>query len=307
MDRIQLSLTWAAVMCFCFLFQVAGAGADVDIEQHLNSNYRDKTFLIRGFYTGNHLKYDSRGEPVGNPHTGYWSVDGEVQIRKIKLSGSRLQIQAERLFLDIASEQVLAFRHGNDWVDFNVELDPQHVQAGDVDALLTKIFHTEHDNLLDLVPDYWKPCLNSALGGATTKEPGCRFRSSVGIPLSAQLSSSSTDSYQTRSKTQPEADERQEQIHHASEKGLVPPHPIRRPDAEFSEQARSLHATGIVTLTLVVDQSGDARGIRIAHARGLGLDERAVEKVKTWKFVPASKDGKPVNVEIAVEMNFHYE
>ena len=68
-----------------------------------------------------------------------------------------------------------------------------------------------------------------------------------------------------------------------------------------------MHATGIVTLTLVVDQSGDARRIRIAHARGLGLDERAVEKVKTWKFVPASKDGKPVNVEIAVKMNFHYE
>jgi len=38
---------------------------------------------------------------------------------------------------------------------------------------------------------------------------------------------------------------------------------------------------------------------------GMGLDEKAVEAVRTWKFQPALKDGKPVAVEIAVEVDFH--
>jgi protein TonB len=37
----------------------------------------------------------------------------------------------------------------------------------------------------------------------------------------------------------------------------------------------------------------------------LGLDEKAIETVKTWKFDPAMKDGKPVAVQIIVEVAFH--
>ncbi len=285
MDRIQIFRMRAAWLAVCFVLQVAGARANSDLNQQLNLNYRDKTFFIRGFYKDSHLKYTSAGEPTGNAHTGYWTVDGGVQIRKITVSGSRLRVQAERLFLDAEAGQAMVFRLGQKWVDLDAELDPQHVQMADVDALIAKIFLTGHDNLLDLVPDYWKPCLVAALAVPTSKDRGWQ---------------------QTSFSSQP-GEEAQELIHHAREKGIVPPRPTRSPDAEFSEQARSLHATGIVTLTLTVDQSGHTRSVRIVHPRGLGLDERAVEKVKTWEFVPASKDGKPVNVEVAVEMDFHYE
>jgi len=37
----------------------------------------------------------------------------------------------------------------------------------------------------------------------------------------------------------------------------------------------------------------------------MGLDENAIEAVKSWKFEPAMKDGQPVRVEIAIEVNFH--
>jgi hypothetical protein len=39
----------------------------------------------------------------------------------------------------------------------------------------------------------------------------------------------------------------------------------------------------------------------------MGLDEKAIEAVKNWKFEPAMKDGHPVRVEIAVEVDFHLE
>jgi protein TonB len=38
---------------------------------------------------------------------------------------------------------------------------------------------------------------------------------------------------------------------------------------------------------------------------GRGLDEEAVKAVRTWKFKPAIKDGRPVAVQIFVEVDFH--
>jgi outer membrane biosynthesis protein TonB len=37
----------------------------------------------------------------------------------------------------------------------------------------------------------------------------------------------------------------------------------------------------------------------------MGLDEKAVEVAKKYRFDPAMKDGHPVAVEIAVEVDFH--
>jgi TonB family protein len=58
-------------------------------------------------------------------------------------------------------------------------------------------------------------------------------------------------------------------------------------------------------LQLVVDSSGQTRDIIIVSPIGYGLDELAVEAVRTWKFEPARKDGQPVSVAILVEVAFH--
>jgi TonB family protein len=55
---------------------------------------------------------------------------------------------------------------------------------------------------------------------------------------------------------------------------------------------------------LVVEASGNATNIHIVSPLGGGLDEKAVHAVETWKFKPAEKDGQPVRVEIAVEVEF---
>jgi TonB family protein len=43
----------------------------------------------------------------------------------------------------------------------------------------------------------------------------------------------------------------------------------------------------------------------VLSSLGKGLDEKAIEAVRTWKFEPAMKDGKPVAAEIAIEVAFH--
>ena len=87
--------------------------------------------------------------------------------------------------------------------------------------------------------------------------------------------------------------------------GTSAPRPIYSPEPEFSEEARKAKYQGVCTLSLIVGADGRPRNIRVLSSLGMGLDEKAIEAVKNWKFEPAMRDGHPVNVEIAVEVDFH--
>ena len=87
--------------------------------------------------------------------------------------------------------------------------------------------------------------------------------------------------------------------------GVSPPRQIYAPEPEFSEEARKAKYQGVCTLGLIVGADGRPSNIRVLSSLGMGLDEKAIEAVKNWKFEPAMKDGHPVRVEIAVEVDFH--
>jgi periplasmic protein TonB len=86
--------------------------------------------------------------------------------------------------------------------------------------------------------------------------------------------------------------------------GVSAPKAIYSPDPEYSEEARKAKFQGTCVLWLVVGPDGRPRDIRVQRTLGLGLDEKAIEAVKTWRFDPALKDGKPVAVQINVEVSF---
>jgi len=87
--------------------------------------------------------------------------------------------------------------------------------------------------------------------------------------------------------------------------GVSAPKAIYAPDPEYSEEARKVKHMGTVVLWLVVGPDGKPRDIKVLRTLGLGLDEKAIEAVKNWRFEPAMKDNKPVAVQINVEVNFH--
>jgi TonB family protein len=82
------------------------------------------------------------------------------------------------------------------------------------------------------------------------------------------------------------------------------PRAIYQPDPEYSEEARKAKYQGTVVLWVVVGPDGRSHEIRVQRSLGLGLDEKAVEAVRLWRFEPAKKDGVPVAVQINVEVNF---
>jgi periplasmic protein TonB len=86
--------------------------------------------------------------------------------------------------------------------------------------------------------------------------------------------------------------------------GVSKPELIHKVEPEYSEEARKAKFQGVVILYIVVDQNGNAVNPKVMKSLGLGLDEKAIEAVKQWKFKPGYKDGKPVAVAATVEVNF---
>jgi len=86
--------------------------------------------------------------------------------------------------------------------------------------------------------------------------------------------------------------------------GVSAPRTLYAPDPEYSEEARRSRFQGSVLLALIVGPDGNPHELHIMRSLGLGLDEKALDAVRTWRFEPARKDGVPVAVRISVEVNF---
>jgi len=79
---------------------------------------------------------------------------------------------------------------------------------------------------------------------------------------------------------------------------------ITKVEPEYSEEARKAKYSGVVRLSVVIDEHGVPTDIHVTGPLGLGLDEKAVEAVQKWRFRPGLKNGKPVKVRASIEVSF---
>lgn len=86
--------------------------------------------------------------------------------------------------------------------------------------------------------------------------------------------------------------------------GVSAPVLIYSVEPEFSEEARKAKVAGNVLVNLWVDTNGLPSHVRVIRGVGMGLDEKAKEAVMQYRFKPAMENGKPVLVELNVEVNF---
>jgi TonB family protein len=83
-----------------------------------------------------------------------------------------------------------------------------------------------------------------------------------------------------------------------------PPVLVWKVDPDYSDSARKAKVQGMVLLRVAIDKSGRIEDVRVDRGIGLGLDEKAVQAVWRWKFLPGMRNGKVVATTAVVEVHF---
>lgn len=249
--------------------------------------------------------------------TGDWTTDGVVQVGDIHVSARALKIKAKRLMVVSSGRNGLHFdaevvsgpkalKKAVVVVDLEARVDGDGLTEDKANAILSRIFLTSKDNFADAVPDFWRSCITDGLSG---KNENCRFSAEMatvpGMSSPVAITNSSVSSSEQNCPpacdTAATTSARLFRVGH----GVTPPKAIYQQEPEFSEPARKAKYQGTMTMGLIVDKEGHPQKIYILSPLGAGLDAKAVKAVETWKFQPAQKDGEPVAVQIAVEVDFH--
>lgn len=98
-----------------------------------------------------------------------------------------------------------------------------------------------------------------------------------------------------------------EKVYRAGEdKGVTVPQLVREVKPVYTAKAMQAKIQGAVWLTAVVLPSGDVKDVTVRKSldKEHGLDNEAIKAARQWKFKPGTKDGKPVPVEVTIELTF---
>lgn len=295
-------------------FLYAAFAAESDLAQYLNDHYKGKTFILRGFYAGERLEYDATGQIINPPSDkNDWTVTGVAQVTSLQLSGPILKIDARRLHLawrdGVFQELHDVDKEGNPDKDeqknrhLAITADLGFATIAAAERVLSQIFLTHRDSLADVVPDYWRTCISTATAPLGNRQlSACHFSQEFySIPGVMSIPAQRAEpAQQSSGQTQPLRGD----VYRVGN-DVTAPMPLNRPEAEFSDEARRAKLTGTSLVGLIVDEMGQVRNVRILKPAGMGLDQKAVEVATKYKFAPAMKDGQPVAVEIALEIDFH--
>jgi TonB family protein len=86
--------------------------------------------------------------------------------------------------------------------------------------------------------------------------------------------------------------------------GVSPPTVVSRREPAYTAEALRAKIQGSVSLSVVVDINGNPQNIKVVQSLDPGLDQKAIEAVRQWKFQPGQKNGQPVAVMATVQVNF---
>lgn len=86
--------------------------------------------------------------------------------------------------------------------------------------------------------------------------------------------------------------------------GISRPILLNSVDPEYTEAAQQANLQGTVVLLVQIDPTGRPSRVDLLQSLGFGLDEKAIEALKLWRFRPGIKDGKPIMVETTVRSTF---
>lgn len=269
----------------------AKASSTDALEQSLKGKYQNQVVMLRGFYCGDRLRFDADGNLLSGRRSGSWTVCRDVRIDGLKITKGKIVIAGHRVYLrydsqhkefrditvDINLAEPNAEKRAKKFEDlFNqqkvvIEMDlPSPADDAALQAAFDKLLFSSEDEFLSSPPELWQHF----------------FEAKDIRPQSNGLVAS-------------------DKVERVGKNGVTAPRAEYTPDPDYSDEARKAKYQGVTVLDVVVDANGGIGKITLLRPLGMGLDERAAEKISTWRFKPAMKDGNPVAVEMNVEVSFN--
>lgn len=85
---------------------------------------------------------------------------------------------------------------------------------------------------------------------------------------------------------------------------VSPPSVVQRTNPEYTTEALEAKLQGVVVLATIVTAEGIPSEIKVVRGLGMGLDEKAIECLRQWRFTPGTRMGEPIPVRAQIEIRF---
>ena len=258
---------------------------DNEVESHLKSLYVDNILTLRHFYTGQHLNFRADGALIGDAPIGPWTLASQFRVKEIRIKDSSLIIKGRRIqwifdAQDKAHDQLMRYEDCSGECDAQkkaldeaaieimIGLPSNKATEEETAAAINAVFLPPGESMLDIVPPFWQAYFAKREGKTMASEAP---KQTVYVVKTGEI---------------------------------TPPTVTFGPDPDYSREAREAKYMGSLLIALVVSPTGKPTDLQIQKPLGLGLDEKGVAAVETWKFEPALKDGKPVPVRVQIQVTF---
>jgi TonB family protein len=79
---------------------------------------------------------------------------------------------------------------------------------------------------------------------------------------------------------------------------------VSHPDPTYPESARKAKLNGTVVLAVAVNEQGRVDAVKVVRSSSREFEQNSIDAAKQWVFLPATRDGKPVAIQMDIDMGF---
>jgi len=249
----------------------------------IKARLKNQPLYLRGFWRDSDLRFDSSGHLKGHSDPVSFTLSG-FEFASIAIKPNQLVLTGQRMVVEFRGNKVkrvpilTGAPSSPEYLEIKVAIDAP--PNGDYTQALDAVFANGLAEIVPSLPFYWKGyAASNFLPAGPAGAPSAPMQASVSRPASKPLRIGPNN-------------------------GITPPKLVHADEPKFSEVARALKYSGKVLINLWVTPDGKVIHLSIARPAGAGLDEQALAAVSQYTFSPAMQNGKPVLVELNIEVKF---
>ncbi len=278
------------IICLFILSPLISA-EDQSLETALNNKYHDKILALRHSLEKSSQVYDADGNVLKGGHEGPWTLYGRILVDKIHLEKDSIRIEGKRLNYVQIGQDLAPTAAGK--MKIQIQLAKPTVSAEEMNTLLAHVFALTDADVIESAPVFWQKYLKDQIARAHGQVPADKTaKSHSGGPGNIEV-------------VEPGKNGEPVGVLHKIGPGTTAPKPKYTPEPDYSDAARKERYQGMLVMGIIVNETGKVQEPKLIRPLGMGLDEKAISKVLTWKFDPAKMDDKPVPVILRIEVSFN--